>query len=123
MKIGALNVSTGMLIVGGVVGAVAVYLLTRNAKNIASAATSATVGAAAGIIEGAVLGIGDVVGVPRTDHALCVAAQHSGDNFSQLTYCTVPEYASFKFTGKDADGKIVQKTKGAVNTGGATGEW
>lgn len=70
----------------GVVGAL--WYLKRSIANVtvASAVTSA-IGAVDDVSSGIVFGIGDSIGVPRTDTDKCAEARASGNVVDLATYC------------------------------------
>lgn len=76
----------------GIVGAVllAGYAWRRGGGTVQNAVASAVtkgIGAAGDAASGVILGIGDVVGVPRTDADQCDQALASGNNLDALIYC------------------------------------
>jgi hypothetical protein len=76
------------------VGAVLVgvyFLSTRAGQELVAKVTSAAVDAADNAAAGVVLGVGDSIGVPRTNRQLCQLAIDSDNWFEASKYCTVSE--------------------------------
>lgn len=75
--------------------ALAGYLVVRKlgVQGIASGA----VGAAANAASGTVLGVGDVLGIPRTDAEKCAAAKREGRTFDASKYCTAGNFIGYLF--------------------------
>lgn len=85
--------SDAILIGAALVG---VYLLSTKAgqelvAKITAGAVTTAAEAAEGAAAGVVLGIGDVVGVPRTNRQLCQIAIDSGNYLDATKYCTLSE--------------------------------
>lgn len=75
------------------------WLFTRSPDDIArfvSGTTAGVVGAAGGtatgIGTGVVLGISDVLGVPRTDAERCAAAKRAGEIWNASKYCGAGDF-------------------------------
>lgn len=73
--------------------AAGVYL----AKKGMAGAAAAAVGAVVDTATGAVLGIGDAIGVPRTDAEACAAAKARGDAWAASLYCPATDFAAYGF--------------------------
>lgn len=67
--------------------ALLIYFVRRGVSGVASDVAGAAVGAAKGAVEGTVLGIGDAVGVPRTNAAACQFAKEGGNWKGVADYC------------------------------------
>lgn len=83
---------THPLVIAGL-GALALFVVMQKKSivtDVAAAAANAVADAGAGLV----LGIGDVLGVPRTDPAKCAAAKASGSLWDQSMYCTGVELGS-----------------------------
>lgn len=85
--------SDAILIGAALVG---VYLLsTKAGQELVAKVTASAAGVAVDAVDGAasgvVLGIGDVVGVPRTNRQLCQIAINSGNYLDATKYCTLSE--------------------------------
>lgn len=81
---------------------VALYIIKKGGiAPAAQAAVAAVVGtagnAATGAASGVVLGIGDVIGIPRTDETLCEQAKRMGKNFDASKYCTAGNYLKWQY--------------------------
>lgn len=85
------------LIIAAGLGAVAVafYLWKRGVKGVASDAVNAAGQAATG----AVLGIGDQLGVPRTDATKCQQAIAAGDTWTASFACDATTFIKYLFGG------------------------
>ena len=92
MQIPALLKTEAALVVAGIVGLV---LVTRNVKGLATGAVH-VVGDAA---TGAVLGVGDVLGVPRTDETECQAAMREGRSWDASFACPAGTYLNYVMHG------------------------
>lgn len=79
-----------LLIAGGILaGALVIAYVAR--KGITGAAADA-VGAVADAGAGVVLGVGDVLGVPRTEVTRCEAAKAAGNLWEVSLYCPASDY-------------------------------
>lgn len=81
------------LIAAAGLGLLAVFYVLQK-KSLLAGAVAGAVGVAADAGAGAVLGIGDVFGVPRTDAAKCAQAKADGSILMQSLYCTAGEFGS-----------------------------
>lgn len=84
------------------VAVVAIYVIKKGSvQNAAQGVTAAAVSAAGGIVKGAaggvVLGVGDVLGVPRTNLASCKQAIINADNGKALNYCSAGVFARWQY--------------------------
>lgn len=77
------------------IGAVVYMLRTLDLKNAASGA----VGAVGNVASGAVLGAGDVLGVPRTSMTECEKAKSEGRTWDASFACTAGNFLGYLFTG------------------------
>lgn len=77
-----------LLLVG--VGAAALLIFSRYAREVGKAAAHAVNDAATG----AVVGIGEAVGVPETDADKCSAALSDGRYWDASFYCPAPDFFS-----------------------------
>jgi hypothetical protein len=82
----------------GAVAAAAVLLILLKKKgavsNVAQAAGGAVVDAAAGLTAGVVYGVGDAVGVPRTDMTECDKAIQEGRTWDASFACPAGKFLS-----------------------------
>ncbi|MGY2488514.1 hypothetical protein [Cupriavidus sp. CP313] len=121
-----------LLLAAGAIAAIA-FVVKKNGglQGVAAGAASALVGAVGDAASGAVLGIGDVLGVPRTDMTECERALAEGRTWDASFTCPagtfvgslvgsdrIPDYAVGAFTGTYASGPITPWTV-TENAGGA----
>jgi len=111
MKISGVNIPNWALYT--VAAGVALYVIKKGSLKAAAAdAAAAVVGSAGNVAVGAasgvVLGVGDIVGVPRTDLQACQLAIRQADNLAASKYCSAGVFARWqylsirkKFTGQD----------------------
>jgi hypothetical protein len=90
---------------------VGVYIAKKGVAGAAAAATGAAVDAASGVV----LGIGDAIGVPRTDESECDKAIREGRTWDASFACPAGKWIGSVFTSSP--------TYGQANSGGATGAW
>lgn len=105
-------------LVAGAVGLGAllyVWSQKRDGQSMAGAAGGAVVEAAADFGTGAVVGIGEVFGIPATDSDQCSIDLANGDYWAASFSCPAGRYLS-AIIGTD-------DTPPPPNTGGATGSW
>lgn len=80
---------------GGIalVGLGVFWYLKNRGHQFASDVTSGVVSTAGNVVtgaaEGVVLGVGDVLGVPRTDEQKCAEAQANASNWDVAKFCTM----------------------------------
>lgn len=111
-----IELTPGAIAVGVAAVAVGLYVLSKRqpGQSVAGAAGSAAVGAVVDAGAGVVTGIGDVVGVPRTDTTQCDIDLANGDYWAASFSCPAGRFLK-AVTGQD--------TTPPPNTGGATGSW
>lgn len=95
------------LLAGAALAALALYMLTR--KGAAMNAGAAVGAAVVDLGAGAVLGVGDAVGIPRTNQSACAAAIADGRWWD----------ASFSCPAGDFLGAVID----GGNTGSVSGSW
>lgn len=95
------------LLAGAALAGLALYLLTR--KGAAVEAGAAVGSAVVDLGAGAVLGVGDAIGIPRTDKTKCQQAIEAGDWWA----------ASFDCPAGDFLGAVID----GGNTGSVSGSW
>lgn len=83
---------------------VALYVIKKGGlANAAEGAAAGAVSSAGGVVKGAaggvVLGLGDVIGLPRTNTTLCQKARALGDNYGASKYCTASEFIAWQKRG------------------------
>ena len=82
-----------------VVGIGAVWLWRRGAGGVAEDASRAAVNVAGGIASGAVIGVGESVGIPETNKSACRDAMARGDKWGASLYCPAGEFLKYLFAG------------------------
>lgn len=87
---GALGVALYIIKKGGIQGAV-----TGASAAVVSAAGDVVSGAATG----AVLGVGDILGIPRTNETACAKAKRLGNNYEASKYCTASDFLQYQYDG------------------------
>lgn len=79
---------------------VALYIVKKGGINGAAAGIAAgAVGVAGSAAAGVVLGVGDVLGLPRTGESECELAIRDGNNWKASQYCTASRFIEFQLTG------------------------
>lgn len=122
MKAGPLELSpaaVGVLAVGAIG---VLWFLRSNAAAIGTAAVGAVVDAGTG----AVFGIGDAVGVPRTSQSQCDADLAAGNTWDASFSCPASRWLSegvFGSTPAPAPTSWGREVRTPVFTGGASGSW
>lgn len=118
-----------LLLAAGAIAAIA-YVVKKNGglQGAAAGAASALVGAVGDAASGAVLGVGDVLGIPRTDMSECERALAEGRTLDASFACPagtflfgddrIPDYSMGAYTGTYASGPITPWTV-TENAGGA----
>lgn len=85
----------------GVLGLIALRAIQAGAASVTVTETVAgAVGVAADAAAGVVLGIGDEVGVPRTDQMLCDISKARGDVLGASKYCTAGDFLLWTMQGQ-----------------------
>lgn len=97
----------------GVAALIYVMAQKRAGQSLAGAAGSAAVEAVADVGTGAVIGIGEVFGIPATDTDQCSIDLANGDYWA----------ASFSCPAKRFLAAVVGSDTPPPSTGGATGSW
>lgn len=94
-----IDVQTGLVIAAGLaVVAVGVFI----AKKGVAGATAAVVGAAADAASGAVVGIGQAIGIPATDETECQRRMREGDTLGASFYCPAGTFIGYVFGSNPA---------------------
>lgn len=107
-KAAALGANAKNVLVGvaalGALGLIA-YVIVRGpgkaAADAAKVAGQAVGGAVAGGATGIVHGIGDSVGIPRTEETECEKARREGRTFDASKYCDAGTFLGYVFGGRD----------------------
>jgi hypothetical protein len=132
MKAPAIQLTPTAMLVGAGVG-VAIIAMAWTARNVGSAQElgsevgGAVVDVADGVFSGAVMGVGDVLGVPRTDAQKCAAAKAAGDTWEAGLMCPAGDFLAYLWGG-GSDAPAPSNTWGReartpTYTGGASGSW
>lgn len=92
------------LLMGAALGVLGLIALRAMQSGAASFTVTESVAGAVGIATdaaaGVVLGIGDAVGVPRTDAMLCDISKARGDVLGASKYCTAGDFLAWTIAGQ-----------------------
>lgn len=77
------------------VAALAWTMQKGNAEKLGEAAGGAVVDMSTGLLAGAALGVGDALGVPRTDATECARAKAAGRTWQAGLKCPAGEFLSY----------------------------
>lgn len=83
------------LIAGGAVALAALYVFTRGVKETGQDIGGAAVDFVDGVIGGAVMSAGEIVGIPRTDPQQCEIDKANGDTWAASFSCPAVDF--FKY--------------------------
>lgn len=83
------------LIAGGAVLAALAYVAARGAKQTGQAIGGAAVDLANGVVSGAVVGIGQTVGIPATDQSACERAKAEGRTWDASFACPAGDFLKY----------------------------
>lgn len=108
---------------------VALYVIKKG--SVAAAAQDAVAGAisgigslAGGVGGGVVLGVGDLLGVPRTNESRCEMAKRLGNSWDASKYCDAGDFISWQFNDLFNSGSVDFIGGGGQFGGhGASGSW
>lgn len=114
-----------------VVGAAGVALYIIKKGSVTAAAQDAVAGAVSGagglvgsIGSGAVLGVGDLIGVPRTNETLCEQAKRLGKTSEASKYCQAGDFVGWLWNDLFSSGNVdFVGGGGKFNGNGATSSW
>jgi hypothetical protein len=91
------GLKTDAMLIG--IAVVGLVIVSRNLQGL----TAGIVGGAADIIveagTGAVIGVGDIIGVPRTNDSECVAAMKAGRSWDASFACPAGTYLNYMLHG------------------------
>lgn len=87
-----LRPSVPVMLAAGLVGAAALFVASRGARETGAAIGGAAVDLVDGVVSGGVLAVGDMVGVPRTEPTKCEAAKAAGDLWAVSWACPAADY-------------------------------
>lgn len=85
------------LIAGGAVAAAALYVWARGARETGAAIGGAAVDLADGIVSGAVITVGEAVGVPATNQTECEKAKAEGRTWDASFACPAGDFLKYVF--------------------------
>ena len=89
------RISTVYLIAGGAVVAALLWAASRGAKETGAAIGSAAVDLVDGAVSGAVIGIGQAVGVPKTNLTECEKAKADGRTWDASFACPAGDFIKY----------------------------
>jgi hypothetical protein len=95
------GVSPKVMLAGGlaVAGVAFFYLYGKGGggfmQDVGKGAAGAVIDLGTGIAAGTALGIGDAIGVPRTEKTKCQAAKDAGSRWEASLYCPAGEFLGF----------------------------
>ncbi len=92
-----MKLSTPYLIAGGAVAAALLWASSKGAKETGAAIGTAAVDLTNGIITGAVVGAGQVVGVPPTNQTKCERAKAEGRTWDASFDCPAGDFLKYVF--------------------------
>jgi hypothetical protein len=114
-----------LLILGGLgLAVIAGAYLVNKASAALDGATPGSIGVAtgAGIVNagtGAVIGLGDGLGIPRTDTDLCAQAKADGRTWDASKYCTAGDFLAYMVT----PAPVIDQSNPQLPQHGVTGSW
>jgi hypothetical protein len=95
---------------------VALYIIKKGGvSNAVAGVVSGGVGVAGDVAGGIVLGVGDLIGVPRINESKCEMAKRLNNKWDASFYCPAGDYFGWLFT----DIPLIGDSKGT----GASGSW
>lgn len=83
------------LAAGGALGAALLYVASKGVKETGQAIGTAAVDLADGVITGTVTGIGEAVGVPKTNMTACEKAKAEGRTWDASFACPAGEFIKY----------------------------
>lgn len=83
------------VIAGGAVLAALAYVATKGAKDTGQAIGAGAVDLATGIVGGAVIGIGEAVGIPQTNITECDRAKAEGRTWDASFACPAGDFLAY----------------------------
>lgn len=85
------------LAAGGVVAGLAAYVVVKGPRGVAKNLAEGVGTAAGAVIEGGVVGLGRVVGVPETSMSQCQRDIAAGDTLAASFSCPAKEFIQYVF--------------------------
>lgn len=92
-----MKITTPYLIAGGAVAAALLWASSKGAKETGAAIGTAAVDLANGVVSGAVVGVGQVVGVPPTNQSACERAKAEGRTWDASFDCAAGDFLKYVF--------------------------
>lgn len=92
-----MRIPTLYMIGGGVALAALAYVTMRGAKGTGASLGTAAVDMADGVLGGAVVGIGEKVGIPATNLTACEKAKAEGRTWDASFDCPAKDFLSYLF--------------------------
>ena|SRR6266481_9179217 len=96
MRIGGLKINDEQVLIWGGVAALLILFGPKLAKVVAQRA----VGVASDVAAGAVIGAGEVVGIPTTDQSKCQQDIAAGNSWDASFDCTASEFIDYEMGNK-----------------------
>lgn len=90
-----MKLSTPYLIAGGAVLAALVYVASKGARETGAAIGAAAVDLVDGAVSGAVVGIGERVGIPATNVSQCERDKAAGDTWAASFSCPAADWLRY----------------------------
>lgn len=115
MKAAGLNISPVVILAGLVVLGAGVLIWRKGGvSGAAQAVGGAAVSAAKGVTEGVVYGVGDTLGVPRTDETECQKALREGRTWDASFACPALDFLKGTFTSSESAPASQTATAGRI---------
>ncbi len=90
-----MKITTPYLIAGGAVAAALLWASSKGAKETGAAIGTAAVDLTNGIVTGAVVGTGQVLGIPATNKTACERAKAEGRTWDASFDCPALEFLNY----------------------------
>jgi hypothetical protein len=90
-----MKITTPYLIAGGAVLAALLWAASRGAKQTGQAIGAAAVDMADGVVSGAVVGTGSLLGIPATDLTACEIAKREGRTWDASFVCPAKDFLTY----------------------------
>lgn len=92
-----MKLTTPYLIAGGAVLAALAWAATRGAQGTGQAIGGAAVDLVDGVVSGAVIGAGELVGIPATSQTQCEIDRANGDTWAASFSCPAKTFLNYVF--------------------------
>lgn len=80
------------------------WIKSRGAGSVGSDIGGAVVDAVTGTVGGVVVGIGEAVGIPKTNQQMCDISKRNGNVMDASKYCTASDFISWNLNGRPKNG-------------------